>query len=88
MNKQMKGAYERYKRSTDFSLYDVYKTHSIYKEQAWRYCEEQCEKKQGHGLKVIGHNCMFFSAGFEYEEDGKRMFMWITPSYDRTAAVE
>lgn len=88
MNKQMTGAYERYQRSTDYSLYDVYKSHSIYKEQAWDYCKNLMQEKGGHGLKVLGHNCMFFSAGFEYEEDGKKMFMYITHTADRCAEIQ
>lgn len=43
---------------------------------------ELCFEKRGSWLKVIGANNFYFSAVFEYEEDGKRMFMYITHGSD------
>lgn len=38
MNKREKEAYERYRKSNIYSLYDAYGTFSKAKEEAWDYC--------------------------------------------------
>lgn len=80
---------ERWKNTQERDLYDVYKNPSLAKRRAWRYCENLCASLGGHGLKVVGFNCMKFSAGFEFINDktGELMYMHITPSYDTTASM-
>ena len=77
-----KAIYERYRKSDNYCLWHVYERFSREKEKAWEYCEELLKKKDGHGLKVIGANTCFFSAGFEFEENGKNKFMYITHAND------
>lgn len=87
-NSTMLSAYSRYKRSDEYSVYDAYKNCSYAKERAWYYCQELCEKYNGYGLKIIGHNCMQFSAGFEYKDaDDNVHFVYITRDYDRDAII-
>lgn len=78
--------YEDYKKSHAYSLRDVYGSFSKAKESAWEYCERLMDMFDGHGLKVIASNGYMFTAGFMFEEDGKQMFMYITPTRD--VAVE
>lgn len=80
--RQAMSHYEAYKKSTATSLRSVYGSYSQAKENAWKYCEELMVKKNGHGLRVISANGWMFTAGFEYEEDGKQMFMYITKTKD------
>ena len=89
MNKLMTGAYESYKRSTIDSIYKAYKKPSVLKTRAWYYCERLCDELNGRNLKVVGKNCNFFSAGFEYPnpKTGVAMFMYITHTKDRTAEI-
>ena len=87
MTKAQKSTYERYCRSTDSSLYDCYESFSAAKARAWKDCKELRDKKSGWGLKVISHNGWMFTAGFVYEQDGKEMFMYITPSKDETFEI-
>lgn len=79
---------ESYKISTDYSLRDAYGRYSRAKEEAWDYCKELMHKFDGYGLKVIGHNCHTFSAGFMFEWDNITMFMYITPTRDIAVEVE
>ena len=88
MNQREKDAYERYTKSHMLSLYDAYGSFSKDKADAWKYCERLKEKKNGKGLKVIGKNGWFFSAGFTYEEDGKPMFMYITHGSDTPIVID
>ena len=88
MNQRETSAYERYKRSDCYSLYEAYDSYSDAKERAWQYCKDLCCEKNGRGLKVIGHNSNFFSAGFLYEEDEKEMFMFITHGGDYPIEIE
>lgn len=78
--------YADYKRSTAYSLRDVYGSYSRAKEDAWDYCKELMYKLGGYGLKVISSSRYMFTAGFMFEEDGKTMFMYISPKRD--VAVE
>ena len=78
--------YEAYQRSTAYELHHVYGSYSSAKAQAWKYCRELMNKKNGYGLKVISANGWMFTAGFLFEEDGKEMFMYITKTKD--VAVE
>ena len=78
--------YESYKRSSNTSLYDVYGRCSSAKLQAYECCRELIAKKNGHSFRIISANAYMFTAGFLFEEDGKKMFMYITKSKD--VAVE
>ncbi len=80
--------YRYYKLSSDYTLWDAYTAPSVNKRNAWGYCESLCKEKNGHGLKVVSHNSFVFTAGFEYEENGEKKYMHITPSYDMTCTIE
>ena len=91
MNEQRRQArrhYQAWERSEDYSLEFVYGRFSENKARAWRFCQERQAKLNGYGLKVITHNCMVFTAGFEYfdEKTGVVMFYYISPTFD--CAVE
>lgn len=79
---QAKSKYQEYLKSTATSLYDVYETFSPRKAEAWQYCVDFMRKKEGHGLRVLSANTYMFTAGFEFEENGTKKFMYITPSSD------
>lgn len=79
--------YDAYKRSSAYSLRDVYGTYSRAKDDAWEYCKELMYKFNGYGLKVISFSRYMFTAGFMFEEDGKTMFMYISPSRDIAVEV-
>ena len=82
--RQARNHYEAWKRSEDYALEFVYGRYSANKTSAWRYCREKQRELNGYGLKVITHNCMVFTAGFEYSdpETGVAMFYYISPSFD------
>lgn len=86
--KQAIEAYTRYKKSTAYSLCDVYGRFSDNKRRAWEQCEETCDYCGGYDLKVISHNTCFFTAGFEYldpadidKPNGGARFVYITANY-------
>ena len=85
MDKRMKNRINCYNNSSDTSLNDVYKKYSYAKKVAWEYCIALCKYYNGKNLKVIGHNCNFFSAGFTFvdKETGVIKFMYIAPTYNR-----
>ena len=88
MNKRMRTAFESYQKSNMFDLYDAYKSFSPAKAKAWEYCKELKREKNGIGLMVISANTFMFTAGFTFEEDGKQMFCYITPSADTFAKIQ
>ena len=80
--RQAKANIIRWMQSNMKSLDDAYGRYSTKKAKAWEYCEDLCESRDGKNLKVISKNTNFFTAGFEFEADGKRKFMYITASND------
>ena len=85
---EIKGAYRRYLESFKTNISQAYNKPSCRKTAAWEYCRNLCREYGGQNLKVIGHNCMTFSAGFTFIQDGQKYFCWITPTYNRFTAVE
>ncbi|MBQ1296758.1 MAG: hypothetical protein IIY21_22125 [Clostridiales bacterium] len=88
MNKRDRKIVEAYEWSDKGSLYGAYRSFSQRKAEAWEYCERLYKEKGGHGLKVIGANSSFFSAGFMFEEDGRKKLMYITKGDDRVIDLE
>ena len=71
--------YYRYGRTLD----DVYGSYSSAKAQAYRYCVDLMRDYDGHGLLIMGHNCMTFSVGFIGYINGLKHFFYITRDHDR-----
>lgn len=88
MRAREREAYRLYKISNNDSLYDVYGRFSEAKRKAWEYCKKLCEEKNGSDLRIITANGFQFTAGFEYEEDGKPMFMYITKASNTECEIE
>ena len=89
MNKQMRNAYEQYKRATASELWEVYGSYSHAKERAHNYCVQLMNSLGGWGGRIISHNSMVFSYGFEFvnPETGAVSFAYITRDYDRFAEI-
>lgn len=62
------------------NLHDVYKSPSVYKENAFYDIENDCKAVHGHGLHVTGFNCMFFSTAFYVRLGGTLYKIVDTPS--------
>lgn len=58
----------RYNASNAYELSDVYKSYSVYKARAMRYCKEQAEM-HGSTAKIISHNCNFFTVAYPVHID-------------------
>jgi hypothetical protein len=81
--KNIKNAYNQYKRSHTTELWQCYDRFSYNKERAMEYCKKLVAKYNGYTGKIIGHNCMVFSFGFVGEYDNRPAFFYITRDYDR-----
>ena len=90
MKTNVLNAYRAYKHSNAYDLYDVYGSFSRAKANAWRYCQELCDRYGGMGLKIVGANSQTFSIGFEYPdpETGVLMFLWHTAYNTYTAEID
>ena len=87
-NKQFRGVYKSYKWSDMYDLDDLYINASIYKHRAYNYCRELYSKYNGYDFKIIGGNCMSFSVGFKFIENGIEYFAYITRDYNRKIAID
>ena len=85
--KQMKAAYRNYIASDILNIYQAYRKPSSKKANAWEWCKDLCRKYDGESLKVVSYNDNYFTAGFEFEKDGKRYFCWITADHNRYMEV-
>ena len=69
-------------------LWQVYDRYSHAKENAMNYCKEMMKKYDGFDLCIISHNSNVFSVGFIFKDDeGKKIFAYITRDYDRFAYI-
>lgn len=57
-----------YERSKATELYDVYKNPSSNKKQAYNDCTEDAEKHNAENMRIISHNCNFFSCAAKSKE--------------------
>lgn len=87
-NEQVKNAYQRWTKSTKYTLADVYKNYSGAKYMAYNYCINLMNKYNGYGLKILGNNCNFFSVGFIATIDGEKVFCFITHANDYYIPIE
>ena len=55
---------DAYKRSSIFNIYEAYAKPSTEKTRADYFCREQMQKEGGHGYKIIGYNCNFFTVAW------------------------
>lgn len=58
---------------------EAYGKPSQAKKDAWKYCVDLCNLHKGKGLTVVGKTCDIFTAGFTFEEGGKKFLCYITP---------
>ena len=73
-----------WEQSTATSLNDVYDSYSRNKYHAWLNCQNLCKRHHGTGLKVVSHNCHFFTAGFQFvdKKTGVVRYMHMTSMYN------
>lgn len=89
MNKRDAEILRNYEKSSTHNLYEAYGRFSNRKAEVWKYCEQLCGKHGGKGLKILGANTSFFSAGFLFtDEDGNECLMYITHANDRKIVLE
>lgn len=89
MNKKDTEILRSYERSSTHHLYEAYGRFSDKKAEAWEYCEELCKKHDGKGLKILGVNTNFFSAGFLFtDNDGNECLMYITHTNDKKIVLK
>lgn len=80
-SKQIKAKYDYYKRNIldlPRTLEQAYNSASYYKHQAYNYWDNYVHEHEAKGLRILGHNCMQFSLGFTYIENGEEYFAFIT----------
>lgn len=69
------------------TITEAYGRPSQAKKDAWDYCVGLCKEHNGKNLTVVGKTCDIFTAGFTFEEDGKRFLCYITPSNNYKIAL-
>ena len=84
----LRGAYQNYNRFGVSSLYGLYNSFSYAKARAWAYCEQLCKDYNGEDLRAISGNTFTFSAGFTFDDNGQKIFCYITPNHNRFYKVE
>lgn len=86
--KTMRNAYQQFKRSSLYNLYQCYYNFSRAKEKAFEYCVGLCDIYNGTMIRITGYNQHIFSVGFIGEINGKQAFFYITPHHDRYIYIE
>ena len=68
-------------------IHEAYGSPSIYKVRAWYSIKDMCERMNGYGLSVLGHNCMKYTAAFKAVESGIEKLFYFTADYDYEVAL-
>ena len=63
-NKQAQHFINAYNHSDIFSLSEAYANPSTAKTRADYNCRMMMQEEGGHGYKIIGHNCNYFTAAW------------------------
>ena len=58
-----------YKRSSIFDIYEAYAKPSTDKTRADYNCRMMMQEEGGHGYKIIGYNCNFFTVAWIARKD-------------------
>lgn len=85
MSKRDMSIIDSYFNSNARDLREVYGTYSNAKYMAMLNCRKLMETRNGHDLRIIGHNSSFFSVGFMTEDDSA--IVYITASGSRDIAL-
>lgn len=68
-------------------LYKCYGRVSSDKQKHWAHCRALCYQHGGRDLRVISSNRYVFTAGFQFEKDGKKYLMYISKSEYQGRAI-
>lgn len=68
MFKYQKAMYDAYNRAPYDTIYTAYNRPSVYKVRAYEAIKSGMLTVGGWGLKVVSHNCNFFSCAYEYAD--------------------
>lgn len=71
-NKQQKMVYA-VTHSDNESLHDVYKSFSVHKSRVYDNCLHEMARRGGFCFRITTHNTSFFSCGFLYYDENKRL---------------
>ena len=74
-------------RSGLIDIHEAYNSPSIFKVRAWNSIKDMCERMNGYGLTVLGHNCMKYTAAFKAVENGIEKLFYFTADYDYEIAL-
>lgn len=77
MTKENRYFLQAYNRSTAKTLSDVYKSFSYAKEKSFNDIWYEMKSMGGHDLRIISHNCNFYSCGYML---GEVMLVVHTPT--------
>ena len=83
-----RSAYEKFCRSTDVCLSDVYGRCSNAKENAYRYCRDREREFNSYDGVITGYNTCAFSYAFTGDCEGKTYFVYITKDHDYAIEYE
>lgn len=80
-SKNIKANYNYYKRNLHNlpqDIYGAYNSPSYAKATSFNYWKNYVHTHEAKGLRIISHNCHFYTLGFTYIEDGEEYFAYIT----------
>ena len=81
-------AYDKFLRSNDVELRDVYGSYSQAKENAYAYCRAREREFNSYDGVIASHCIMNFTYAFTGYAEGKRYFVYITKYHDYVIALE
>ena len=80
--KKARTMYEKWLSSSDYELYDVYRSYSGAKARAFEYCRERERELNSLNGVIASHSIMMFTYAFTCSYEGVEYLIYITPSHD------
>lgn len=79
-----RAAYRKYWTITNSTLMTAYNNPSHAKINVWEYWNAERQRRNGFLLKILSHNKMRFTCGYEYSDPktGVVMFKYIAPTWE------
>lgn len=89
MNKQERGFYNGYLRSTHTELHQAYRSASGAKWDAWNNCKYMQAEDDGFDMRITGACCHTFSCAYKYRDDENKLCLcYITKEKVRRFRID
>lgn len=87
MTKKHQGIITRYYKSTDYSLYNCYKTFSSAKAHSYENILDEMFKLNGYDLRILSYNSNFYTCAYRRKDESGKEYLIYHTAYNRISIL-